>query len=229
MAVILHIETSTGVCSTALSVNGTCLAENADFTGYSHAEKLSPFVQNMLNFARSERLKIDAVAVSCGPGSYTGLRIGVSTAKGLCYGLDIPLIAVHTLELLANTVRKSLPANALLCPMIDARRMEVYTALFDMQLHLRRPVSAEIIDENSFGKELEQQPVYFFGDGAEKCRAVITHANANFLPDIYPLAKNMIGLAEQFFTEKQFEDVAYFEPFYLKQFVATTPKNKIIS
>lgn len=227
MSVILSIETSTSVCSTALSQNGVCLAEKIKYEGPSHASQLSPFVQAMIDHAQANHLAIDAVAVSCGPGSYTGLRIGVSTAKGLCYGWGVPLIAINTLEIMADTVRNSVPANALLCPMIDARRMEVYAAFFDTKLNPIRPTAADIIDENSYTDLMKDHSVYFFGNGADKCKTAITHPNANFLPEIHPIAKNMINLAAQAFEQKRFEDVAYFEPFYLKEFVATTPKEKL--
>jgi len=228
MSVILSIETSTSVCSTALSQDSVCLTEKVKFEGPSHASQLSVFVQEMIIFAQEHSLTIDAVAVSCGPGSYTGLRIGVSTAKGLCYGWGVPLIAINSLEIMADTVKDMVPDNALLCPMIDARRMEVYAAFFDKKLQLIRPTSADIIDEHSYTDLLAEHPVYFFGNGADKCKTAITHPNANFLSEIHPIAKNMITLAAKAFESKRFEDVAYFEPFYLKEFVATTPKEKVI-
>lgn len=228
MAVILSIETSTSVCSVSLSHNGLCLAEKIDFKGPSHASLLNIFIQEMIDFAKANNLKIDAVAVSCGPGSYTGLRIGVSTAKGLCYGFGVPLIGINTLQIMADTVKKNVPTNALLCPMIDARRMEVYAAFYDVQLNCIQETSADIIDETSYADLLEQQPIYFFGNGADKCKTALTHQNAFFVEDIHPIAKNMITLAEQAFATQRFEDVAYFEPFYLKEFVATTPKNKVL-
>lgn len=228
MAVILSIETSTSVCSVSLSQNGVCLAEKIDFEGPSHASKLNLFIQELLDFAATNGIKPDAIAVSCGPGSYTGLRIGVSTAKGLCYGYDIPLIAINTLKIMAETVKKRVSQDALLCPMIDARRMEVYAAFYNTNLNCIRETSADIIDENSYAELLNEHPIYFFGNGAEKCKSALTHPNANFLTDIHPIAKNMITLAEIAFEAKHFEDVAYFEPFYLKEFVATTPKNKVL-
>jgi tRNA threonylcarbamoyladenosine biosynthesis protein TsaB len=174
--------------------------------------------------------KLDAVAVSSGPGSYTGLRIGVSLAKGVCYALDIPLIAVPTLDLLADEVRrtKQLPANALICPLVDARRMEVYTALYSSDCTMLHPVSAVIVDETTFANDLENHPIWFVGDGAEKCTAIIRSDNAIFDGQIVPLASSMLPLAEKKYQEQQFEDVAYFEPFYLKDFVATVSKKSLI-
>jgi tRNA threonylcarbamoyladenosine biosynthesis protein TsaB len=229
MAVILSIETSTAVCSVALSNNGACLAEKINFEGPSHATLLSVYVQEMLDFAKQQGLKLDAVAISCGPGSYTGLRIGVSTAKGLCYGLEIPLIAINTLQVMASTVKESqvVPDNTLLCPMIDARRMEVYVAFYDIKLNTIKETAADIINEDSYIDLLNTHPILFFGNGADKCKANITHTNAIFLDEIHPIAKNMIILAEAYYQAQRFEDVAYFEPFYLKEFVTTTPKEKL--
>ena len=169
---------------------------------------------------------LDAVAVSCGPGSYTGLRIGVSMAKGVCYGRNIPLIWLPTLEVLCVPVLlyHELPEDALLCPMIDARRMEVYAAIYDRALNVKRETAADIVDENSYLNFLNEHPVYFFGDGALKCRDKITHPNAHFIEDINPLAKMMFPLAEKAVAKQDFKDVAYFEPFYLKEFVASKPK-----
>ncbi|VBB48569.1 Peptidase M22 glycoprotease [uncultured Paludibacter sp.] len=223
---LLHIETSTNVCSVALSVNGKCIFSIADDKGQNHAALLSPFIEQALEKAKEQNLKLDAVAVSSGPGSYTGLRIGVSTAKGLCYGYEIPLIAVSTLEILCKEVikRNQIEKNALLCPMIDARRMEVYTAFYNLDLEMKQDISAEIITESSFQDLLQNNTVYFFGNGAEKCKTVLTHPNAKFINNIEPLAENMISLAEKHFSENNFVDVAYFEPFYLKEFQTTTPK-----
>ncbi len=228
----LCIETSTEVCSVALARDGVCVASKiSNDDKPSHAALLSVFVQEILDKAKQENIKIDAVAVSCGPGSYTGLRIGVSTAKGLCYGLEAKLLAVNTLELMALAVKQShcLDENTLLCPMIDARRMEVYTAFFDKDLKNIRPTSADIIDENSYSDLLKEHKILFFGNGAAKCRSTLTHENAIFVENIFPLAENMISLSERAFAENRFEDVAYFEPFYLKEFVTTTPKNKIFN
>lgn len=193
----------------------------------NHAALLSSFIEEAL---KTTGKKPDAVAVSSGPGSYTGLRIGVSTAKGLCYGWGIPLIAVSTLETMASQALKAIADNskALFCPMIDARRMEVYSAFYNAKGEPVEGVSANIITETSFSETLEKQPVYFFGNGAAKCKTVLTHSNALFLENIVPLATDMIQLAERAFKNKQFVDVAYFEPFYLKEFQVTTPKNKVL-
>jgi tRNA threonylcarbamoyladenosine biosynthesis protein TsaB len=224
---ILHIETSTHVCSVALSHDGDCIFEISNSEGSNHARLLSLFVQQALNKTHELHLPVNAVAVSGGPGSYTGLRIGVSTAKGLCYGFNIPLIAVSTLEVLCVEALKQLEnkENMLLCPMIDARRMEVYTAFYTPKLEVKLEISAEIITEGSFDNLLAENPVYFFGNGAAKCAATLTYPNAHFLTDIQPLAKNMIALAERKFEAGDFADVAYYEPFYLKEFQATTPKS----
>lgn len=228
MSCILHIETSTKVCSVAATEDGMVLFEKEDKSGSSHAVQLGVFVDEALSFVDNHGIPFDAVAVSCGPGSYTGLRIGVSMAKGLCYGRGLKLIAVPTLELLCVPVllyqEDLLPDDALLCPMIDARRMEVYAALYDRALRPVRPTAADIVSSETYRAYLDEHPVFFFGDGAEKCRAAISHPNAHFLPDVCPLAKNMGPLAEKAFAAGRFEDVAYFEPFYLKEFVASKPK-----
>ncbi len=227
MSCILHIETSTNVCSIALSQDGSCLFEKTHSEGPSHATLLPPFVEEALSFADSHAIPVDAVAVSCGPGSYTGLRIGVSTAKGLCYGRNLPLISIPTLELLCVPVLlygEDLPEDALLCPMIDARRMEVYATIYDRGLKTIRATQADIVDADTYKEYLDRSPVYFFGNGAEKCKEIITHPNARFISDIVPLAKNMYPLAERAIARGKFEDVAYFEPFYLKEFVTTTSK-----
>jgi tRNA threonylcarbamoyladenosine biosynthesis protein TsaB len=226
MSCILHIETSTDVCSVALSQDGQSIFSKEDFQGHSHAVSLGVFVEEALSFADSHAIPVDAVAVSCGPGSYTGLRIGVSMAKGVCYGRNLPLIALPTPKVLSVPVllREELPDDALLCPMIDARRMEVYAAVYDRALNPVREIAADIVDEHSYLNFLEAHPVYFFGNGAAKCRAQITHPNAHFLEEVNPLAKWMFPLAEKAFAEGDFKDVAYFEPFYLKEFVASKPK-----
>lgn len=231
MACILHIETATEVCSVALSKDGEVIFECEDRNGPSHATLLGLFVSRAMEVLRNNKLELDAVAVSCGPGSYTGLRIGVSEAKGLCFGLDIPLIAIGTLRLLAYTVlqRKLVDESVLLCPMIDARRMEVYDELFDTGLNQLRDVSADIIDENSFADYLGSNKIAFFGNGAAKCKDSLQSANAIFLDDVYPKASYMISLAEEAFHNNDYVDTAYFEPFYLKEFVATVAKNKVLS
>lgn len=226
MSCILHIETSTEVCSVSASQDGASIFSKEDFNGPSHAVVLGVFVDEALSFIDNHAIPLDAVAVSCGPGSYTGLRIGVSMAKGICYGRNIPLIAISTPEVMTVPVLlfQDLPEDALLCPMIDARRMEVYAAIYDRALKVKREISADIIDENSYSEFLAEHPVYFFGNGAAKCREKITHPNAHFIENIHPLAKWMFPLAERAMAEKDFKDVAYFEPFYLKEFVASTPK-----
>jgi len=230
MPVILHLETSTSVCSVALSVDGKLIADRISFEGPSHAVLLAQFVDQILHDTLSPDFRPDAVAISCGPGSYTGLRIGVSMAKGLCYGWKVPLIAIDTLQLLAYSASKiaSFDESALLCPMIDARRMEVFSAIFNQQLQIIRPVAADIVDETTYLPWLEKHIMIFFGNGADKCRIHITHSNAQFLENIVPKASEMIELAERTFINDQFVDTAYFEPFYLKDFVATVPKNKVL-
>ncbi|GAE23683.1 TsaB protein [Bacteroides pyogenes JCM 10003] len=197
-----------------------------DLEGPSHAVSLGVFVDEALSFIDSHAIPLDAVAVSCGPGSYTGLRIGVSMAKGVCYGRNVPLIGIPTPEVLCVPVLlfHELPEDALLCPMIDARRMEVYAAVYDRALKTKRPVSADIVDENSYLEFLNEAPVYFFGNGSMKCREKITHPSAHFIDNIHPLAKMMFPLAEKAIAREDYKDVAYFEPFYLKEFVASQPK-----
>ena len=225
MSIILHIETSTNVCSVALSENGRCLFSKSNAEGMNHAALLSVFIAEALEVLKSNEKKLDAVAVSSGPGSYTGLRIGVSTAKGLCYGYGIPLIAVSTLEVLtAQALQSVLDQNVLYCPMIDARRMEVYAAFYNADMEIKREISADIIDSDSYADMLDKQPVYFFGNGVEKCKSTLTHPNARFIDNLVPLAENMISFAEKAFADNNFVDVAYFEPFYLKEFQTTTPK-----
>ena len=226
MSCILHIETSTEVCSVAVSQDGASIFSQEDYNGPSHATLLGVFVDEALSFVDNHAIPLDAVAVSCGPGSYTGLRIGVSMAKGICYGRSIPLIGIPTHEIMTVPIllHKELPEDALLCPMIDARRMEVYATVYDRALHVLRPTSADVIDEHSYEEFLKDHPVYFFGNGADKCRDVITHPNAHFIEKRCPLAKWMFPLAERAMARQDFKDVAYFEPFYLKEFVASVPK-----
>lgn len=210
-----------------MSEDGQNVFKKEDLKGPSHAVSLGVFVDEALSFADSHAMPLDAVAVSCGPGSYTGLRIGVSMAKGVCYGRNIPLIGLPTPKVLCVPVllyHDELPDDALLCPMIDARRMEVYAAVYDRALRPVRDIAADIVDENSYLEFLEKQPVYFFGNGAGKCKEKITHPNAHFIDGIHPLAGMMFPLAEKAIAEGQFEDTAYFEPFYLKEFVASKPK-----
>ena len=227
MSCILNIETSTTVCSVAVSNDAECIFNKEDHSGPHHNETLGAFVDEALSFIDSHGLKLDAVAVSCGPGSYTGLRIGTSMAKGICYGRDVKLIAIPTLELLAVPVLLGEHPNeedALLVPMLDARRMEVYAEVFDRALHVVRPIQADVVTEETYKTYLDKGIVYFFGDGAGKCMSEINHLNARYIKDILPLAKNMFPLAEKRFAEEKFEGVAYFVPFYLKDFVAKMPK-----
>ena len=229
MACILHIETSTNICSVAVSEDGQCIFEQkAEGEKGAGAERLGSMIDEALSFTDNHAIPFDAVSVSCGPGSYTGLRIGVSMAKGICYGRDLKLISVPTLELMCVPVllREMIQEDdALLCPMLDARRMEVYAGLYDRSLKTIREVSADVVTEDTYRQYLDERPVYFFGNGAKKCMETINHPNAHFIDNIEPLAKWMQPLAEKRFLMEQFEDVAYFVPFYLKDFVAIKPKN----
>lgn len=234
MACILHIETSTTLCSVAVSEDSHVIFEqterpDAATHGGSAAERLGSMVDEALSFTDNHAIPFDAVAVSCGPGSYTGLRIGVSMAKGLCFGRDLKLIAVPTLELLCvpMLLGEKVSDDALLCPMLDARRMEVYAGLYDRALHTVRPVGADVVDGDTYREWLDQRPVYFFGNGAQKCMETINHPNARLIEGIEPLAKWMQPLAERRLLNGQTEDVAYFEPFYLKDYVAKMPKKLI--
>lgn len=226
------IETSTQACSVALSEDFSIVFHKESFEGPNHASILGVYVQEAMQYAREHELTIDAVAVSSGPGSYTGLRIGVSEAKGLCFGLKKPLISVSTLQAMCCHVlfgAEEPTEESLLCPMIDARRMEVYTTLYDRSLKEQRPIAPVIVDADTFREELEQRPIYFFGDGADKCREVIRHPNAHFIEGVRPLATDMLAPAVKAFNAQQFEDVAYFVPFYLKEFVASKPKDLLKS
>lgn len=227
MSCILNIDTSTNVCSVAVSHDGAVIFEKEDHSGPNHAERLGSFVDEALSFTDNHAIPFDAVAVSCGPGSYTGLRIGVSMAKGICYGRGLKLLGVPTLELLCVPVLlEELVAddNALLCPMLDARRMEVYAEVFDRALKPVRDIHSDIVDADTYREYLDRGPVYFFGNGAAKCMDVIAHPNAHLIDGIEPLAKNMYPLAAKRIAEEKFEDVAYYVPFYLKDFVAKKPK-----
>ena len=229
MACILHIETSTQVCSVAVSEDSHVIFQLEDHSGPNHAERLGSMVDEALSFTDNHAIPFDAVAVSCGPGSYTSLRIGVSMAKGICYGRNLKLIAVPTLELMCVPVllREMVEENALLCPMIDARRMEVYAGIYDRALKEVRPVGADVVDAETYKQWLDERPVYFFGNGAAKCMETINHPNAHLIEGIEPLAKWMQPLAERRLLNGQTEDVAYFEPFYLKDYVAKMPKKLI--
>lgn len=217
MAYILNLETSTKNCSVALAQNGkTVLCKEIAEQGFSHAEKLHVFIEEILNGANVKVNQLEAIAVSKGPGSYTGLRIGVSAAKGLCYALQIPLISIDTMQVLA----KKAVVDGLIVPMIDARRMEVYSAIFDQNHNKIKEVEAEILTENSY--QDFDQTIYFVGDCQEKCKTVLVKDNFKFLPEIvFPSANEMIQLSFEKFQNNDFKDVAYFEPFYLKDFMLT--------
>lgn len=227
MSCILNIETSTNVCSVAVSHDGECIFNKEDHFGPNHNEKLGSFVDEAISFTDNHAIPFDAVAVSCGPGSYTGLRIGTSMAKGICYGRKLKLIAIPTLELLCVPVllhEMIKEDNALLCPMLDARRMEVYAQIFDRSLKEVRKIQADTVNAETYKEYLDKGPVYFFGNGAEKCMDIIQHPNARLIKDIEPLAKNMFPIAEKHIALEKYEDVAYFVPLYLKDFVAKEPK-----
>lgn len=239
MAKIILIETSTALCSVALSVDGQVVAYRESSAPKAHASLTAVFVQEVLADAGLTLKDCDAVCVGEGPGSYTGLRVGVSTAKGLCFGAGLPLIAIGTMEVLAAQalIDHHLTADAaisatddadaeLIVPMIDARRMEVYTATFTADGERLTSTEPKIIDAESFADELQRARVLFIGDGAGKCEGTIVHANARFV-QCQPKASSMAGLAEEAYKEKRFKDVAYFEPFYLKEFVATVSKKKL--
>lgn len=217
---ILCIETSTNCCSAAITIDGEAQAIRANLAGANHASELPVFIEQLLSEARANQWHIDAVALSQGPGSYTGLRIGTSVAKGLCYGMNIPLIPLDTLQILCATLLQTTPVtSALLSPMLDARRMEVYTAMYDpTTLQPATEVVAKVVDEQSFAEELMDKHIYFFGNGAEKCQSIITSPNAHFIADIVPQAQYMGALAEQAIS-LDVKQMAYFEPFYLKDFV----------
>ena len=219
MALILNLETATKNCSVSISKDGETIAlKEINTGGYSHAELLHPFIEEVLKNTNHKLSDLDAVAVSKGPGSYTGLRIGVSSAKGICFGNDIPLISIPTLESMAMSQKGK---DYTLVSMLDARRMEVYACIYNSDVKEIRKTEAEIIDENSYSEYLEKGKVLFFGDGAEKCKDIIKHENAEFVDDIFPSAKQMGEIAERMFAKNTFEDTAYFEPFYLKDFIAT--------
>lgn len=224
MAIILSIETTTTNCSVSLSKDGETFALLEDYSNnYSHAERLHVYIANILNQNNLKPQQLDAIAVSKGPGSYTGLRIGVSAAKGLCYSLNIPLISVSTLKALAKQVQVP---EGVIVPMLDARRMEVYSAIFDANNNEIRKIEAQIIEQTSFANYLENGKVYFIGNAVEKTKTVITHENAVFIEGKLPSANEMSALANIKYKISDTEDVAYFEPFYLKDFVALKPKPK---
>ena len=232
MALILNIESATTMCSVALGKDGVCIDFEEVNDGYSHAEKLGVFADELLKRNHFSPSDLDAIAVSKGPGSYTGLRIGVSLAKGLCFGADKPLIAIDTLkQMCLNSVVQDVISeieDPVLCPMLDARRMEVYTALFDKEIESLNDISPVILDETSFAEELQKHTMLFFGNGSEKFKPLCLSQNGRFLNGIWPSASQMTSLSEKSYIEENYEDVAYFEPFYLKDFQATTPKKGIV-
>lgn len=228
MVTILQIETATPVCSAALSVNGETIALKELAAQNIHAGSLTLFIQEVMEQASIHYADLDAIAVSKGPGSYTGLRIGVSTAKGICFAQDKPLIAIDTLQMMANGFLYQQPHyNGLICPMIDARRMEVFTAIYDINLNPVLAVEAKIIDEQSYVEELLAHEITFIGDGAMKCSDSILSSNAHFSDLNFNSASNMSKLTFDAFNKGEFQDVAYFEPYYLKDFVITQAKKKV--
>lgn len=231
MAVILNIETSSTVCSTALTAEGMILCHREDFDGRRHATLLSDYIKDCLDFLADKELKLDAVAVSMGPGSYTGLRIGLSEAKGLAYALDVPLIGISTLRLMATRVMFSvldIDPETIFVPMVDARRMEVYTAAYNFALDELLQPAPLILDENSYGTLIATgRPVLLFGNGSDKAAGVVDAPNVKIVPGVEPLAVDMVALAELAYSKHDFIDLAYSVPDYLKDFVATKPKKQI--
>ena len=224
MALILNIETSTKICSIAIGENGKTLDfKDINEENFSHAEKLNLLIINLLRENNLKLSDLNAIAISQGPGSYTGLRIGVSAAKGLCFAFDKPLISIDTLTSLSYSISFS---SGYIVPMLDARRMEVYSAVFNHNHENIREIKAEIIDENSFSEYLDANKVFFVGDGAQKCKEIITHKNAVFVDDKFPSAKEMAKLSYNKHKKNDIENVAYFEPFYLKDFVVIPQKKK---
>lgn len=218
MALILCLETATTNCSVALAKDGALLALKEDNSAkYSHAEKLHVFIEELLEKNKLNISELDAIAVSKGPGSYTGLRIGVSTAKGLCFSLALPLIAIPTLTSLASQVKIE---TGKIVAMLDARRMEVYSAIYDPSLNQVRETKAQILDENAFREYLHKEKLIFIGSGVEKFKGICEHPNAVFIEGRLPSAREMCELAESRYKKSDTEDVAYFEPYYLKDFIA---------
>ena len=232
MNYILNIETSTKVCSVAIHENGKLLALKEGFDANSHSAVLLPFIEDVLEEAGISKSQLTAIGISKGPGSYTGLRIGVASAKGLAYALDIPIISVDSLQLITRHMVSKLDNSAgeptLFCPMIDARRMEVYCCIHDTSVNTIDPIKAEIIDNSSFLNFLESNTVYFGGDGSQKCKDAISSDNAKFIDDVYPSAEFMGKIINTKFLKNDMEDLAYFEPYYLKEFVTNTPKKNLL-
>jgi tRNA threonylcarbamoyladenosine biosynthesis protein TsaB len=235
MAIILLIDTATEVCSAAIASGAEVLAFREQKEGFRHSGLLTVFISQLLEETGKRSKDLDAVCVSRGPGSYTGLRIGVSVAKGICYAAKIPLISISSLQSMSAFVAGNIAQltgitdfEGMLCPMLDARRMEIYSALYDRNCRQITPISARIIHNSSFAAELETDKMVFFGNGAMKCKEIICHPNAYFPEGIYASARFMSEMAEENFSKQLFENIAYFEPFYLKNFIATIPKNKVI-
>ena len=221
MALLLSIETSTHSFSCALHREGKLVAEEGSVADQTTASMLAMMIEKLFKEAQVKKDDLSAVVIASGPGSYTGLRIGVATAKGICYALDIPLISIETLKLMAFQ-GSALIDDGLLCPMLDARRMEVYCALFDRDLRVILNTEAKVIDSTSFSDQLHQS-IYFFGEGADKCRKIITHLNARFISGVKPSASALGQLGHAKFQKSEFEDLEHFEPFYLKDFIIKKP------
>jgi tRNA threonylcarbamoyladenosine biosynthesis protein TsaB len=223
MALLLAIETTTKNCSVALFNNSSLLElKEQNSKAFSHAEQLTLFIEEVVKKSNITLKQLDGIILSKGPGSYTGLRIGTSTAKGLCYALDIPLVSVSTLQAMAFGISKN-EDYKLYCPMIDARRTEVFASIYDKDNNEVREIRADIVDQHTYFDFLKDK-VLFFGDGAQKCKLIINNSNAHFLDGVFPCAKDMGVLGFEKFSSKDFEDVAYFEPYYLKDFVAGEKK-----
>lgn len=230
MANIINIETSSKICSVALTSEGAVEFQLEDTEGMKHAERLAPFVDRCMEELARKEMKLDAVAVSIGPGSYTGLRIGLSLAKGLCFGCDVPLIGVSTLKILAvKAMFRSFDweGDEVLVPMVDARRMEVFTGAYDFALRELTVPGPMILDGDSYAALLETRRMYFMGDGSDKARYVITHPNAHFIEGLVPHARDMIALSEKAFREGDFIDTAYSVPEYLKEYQTTVPVSRL--
>jgi tRNA threonylcarbamoyladenosine biosynthesis protein TsaB len=234
MALLLNIESSTEVCSVTLAQNGTIIQTLENLTGQNHAMLVTSYIQQIFSTQGLNMNQLDAVAVSGGPGSYTGLRIGVASAKGICYALGIPLIAITSLaamshHVIQNSSDYNLPRDSelLFCPMIDARRMEVYTAIYNRNEKMVREIKADIIDQYSYLSYFEKGRVVFFGNGADKCREILSHTNAYFLDHVTTSASYMTTLAEKAYQDENFVNIAYYEPYYLKDFVATIPTKNV--
>lgn len=227
MSLILSLETATSVCSVALHSDSAVLGTSDLHISQRASSQLTVMIDELLKRCDVQPNALNAVAVSAGPGSYTGLRIGVATAKGMCFALGLPLIAINTLESMVTKIANHYKDNVIFCPMLDARRMEVYCLLTNNKLEILEPTQAKVIDTESFLKVLESNKVIFFGNGAAKCKEMITHTNAVFLKDVVPSATQVGNLAYKRFTAQQFENLADFEPYYLKDFLIKKPKSAV--